>query len=523
MAAQLKHLGVEVIFGLPGDQLMGLLDGLWHEPDIRFVTTRHEQGTTYLADGYARATGKPGVALVVPGVGVYNAAAGLATAYATSSPVLFLAGQVNRAGIGAGLGLLHDVHDQLEVVRPITKWAARVTEAADLNGVLADAWRELGTGRGRPVHVEAPPEAFLDEIDRLVLVDAAVPEPEGADPDAVAAAAALLAGASEPLVIVGGGVSLADASAELTAVAEHLQAAVLTTREGKGGIDDRHPMSVGTMWVNRRLRPTLDAADVVLAVGTRLQGFGFAEHQRIIHLDVDPTEIGKQVPNTTALVGHARPTLGALLDELRRISDPAASRAAERQEARRRCEEELDAVGPQFQWVQWLREGIPEDAITVVGTTTMGYACHMRFPVYQPRSYLGSSYMGTLGFAFPCALGAKVGCPDRPVVSIIGDGGFLFAATELATAVQHDIGVVTLVFDDGAYGNSNRDQHEKFGGHELGTVLRNPDFVAFAQSFGADGVRVDDPSALPTVIPEAIASGRPTVIHVPMERLPNPF
>lgn len=523
LAAQLRHLGTEVIFGLPGDQLMHLLDGLWHEPDIRFVTTRHEQGTTYMADGYARASGRPGVALVVPGVGVYNAASGLATAYATSAQVVQLAGQVNRAGIGADLGLLHDVHDQLDLVRPVTKWARRVTEGSELNAALAEGWQQLYHGRPRPVHLEAPPEAFADELGDLGLVDVTLPEPEGADPDHVTAAAAALAAASEPLVIVGGGVSLADASAELTAVAEHLQAAVLTTREGKGGIDDRNPLSVGTMWVNRRLRAVLDAADVVLAVGTRLQGFGFGEHQQVFHLDVDPTEIAKQVPHSAGLVGHARPTLAALLAELRSISDPAPSRAAERQEARRRCEAELDAIGPQFQWVQWLREGIPDDAVTVVGTTTIGYACHMRFPVYEPRTYLGSSYMGTLGFAFPCALGAKVGRPDRPVVSIIGDGGFLFAATELATAVQHDIGVVTLVFDDGAYGNSNRDQHEKFGGHELGTVLQNPDFVKFAESFGADAVRVEDPRALTTVIPEAVVSGRPTVIHVPMQRLPNPF
>jgi acetolactate synthase-1/2/3 large subunit len=173
--------------------------------------------------------------------------------------------------------------------------------------------------------------------------------------------------------------------------------------------------------------------------------------------------------------------------------------------------------------VDALRAGLPEDGILVCDTATVAYACHMAYPVYGPRTYLSTSYMGTLGFGFPAALGVKVAQPDRPVVTVVGDGGFLFASNELATAVQHDIPTVTVVFDDGAYGNSNRDQQEKFGGRELGTALRNPDWVALAKAFGAEGRKVEDISALPEAIGAAIASQAPTVIAVPMDRLPSPF
>jgi len=187
------------------------------------------------------------------------------------------------------------------------------------------------------------------------------------------------------------------------------------------------------------------------------------------------------------------------------------------------ADEQLRAIGPQAAMVDALRAGIPDDGVLVCDTTTVAYMCHMLFPVYEPRTYLSTSYMGTLGFAYPAALGAKVARPDRPVVTVVGDGGFLFASNELATAVQHGIHTVTVVFDDGAYGNSNRDQRERYGGRELGTLLRNPDWVALARAFGAEGVLVDDIGRLPAVLKDATAADASTVIAVPMDRLPSPF
>ena len=522
LARQLQREGVDVIFGLPGDQLMAALDAFVDTPDIRFIVTRHEQGTTYMADGYARASGRPGVAMVVPGVGVYNAASGLATAYACSSPVLLLAGQVNRHGIGKDLGLLHDIHDQLDVVRPITKWAQRVLEPRAIPGGVREAFRQMATGRPRPTEIEIPPEAFA-ESQSVSLLEPTVVTPVAADRDLVEKGADMLARSRSPILIAGGGAVLGNATEGLRRIAELVQTPVITTREGKGAIDDRHSLSVGTAWVNRRLRPIIDAADVVLAVGTRGQGMGLGSGQRLIHLDVDPDQIGRHHPADIALAGDARATLELLEEVLLERGIQREPRTDEAQAHRRSTENQLRAIGPQAHMVELLRQGVPEDGILVCDTTTVAYMCHMHYPVYVPRTYLLTSYMGTLGFGFPASLGVKVAQPDRPVVTVTGDGGFLFAATELATAVQHDINTVTVVFDDGAYGNSNRDQREKFAGRELGTLLRNPDWVALARAFGADGVKVDDIEDLPAVLTEAIATDNSTVIAVPMDRLPSPF
>jgi len=521
-AKQLADEGVTDMFGLPGDQIMHALDGIFDEPRLRWITTRHEQGTTYMADGYARVTGRPGVAFVVPGVGVYNAGAGLATAYAASSPVVFVAGQILRHGIGRGLGLLHEVDDQLDLVRPITDWQRRTLEAGGIPETVHEAFARVRRGRRRPVEIEFPPEAFSESAD-MSFFPAAEAVVAAADPEQVTRAAEILHGAQRPLIWAGGGVVLNDASPALTAVAEFLQAGVITTRQGKGAIDDRHPLSIGTMWVNKRLQPILDDADVILAVGTHFMASGVAADKQVVHIDVDPAEIGLRHANSYAVVGDAAPTLDALLAELQKLGDPRPERTGETRAQRASVAEQLRAIGPQAGYVELLRRAVPDDGVLVPCTTTVGYMCHMHFPVYEPRTYLSTSYMGTLGSAFPTALGAKVGVPERPVVCVSGDGGFLFAATELATAVQYGINTTTVIFNDNAYGNSNRDQRERFGGREIGTELRNPDFAKFAESFGADGVKLARVEDLEHALPEAIANDRPTVIEVPMDRLPSPF
>jgi acetolactate synthase-1/2/3 large subunit len=325
------------------------------------------------------------------------------------------------------------------------------------------------------------------------------------------------------LIWAGGGVVLGDASPTLTAVAEHLQAPVVTTRQGKGAIDDRHPLAAGSIWVNRRMQPLLDDADVVLAVGTHFLGNKLAAEKTVVHLDVDAAEIGRHFANPIPVVGDAAPSLELLLDALRRQRDPAPSRADEVQAFRKQVEEDLRAVGPQGLMVDQLRAAIPDDGVLVPCTTTIGYMSHMLYPAYGPRTYLSTSYMGTLGWGFPAALGVKVARPDVPVVCATGDGGFLFAATELATAMQYGINTITVVYDDGAYGNSNRDQRERFHGRELGTELRNPDFVKFAESFGADAVQLGKGDDVGPALRDALGNTRPSVIVLPMDRLPSPF
>jgi acetolactate synthase-1/2/3 large subunit len=521
LAGQLVAEGVEVIFGLPGDQLMHALESLAGS-GIPFVVTRHEQATTYMADGYARATGTPGVAMVVPGVGVYNAGSGLATAYACSSPVLLLAGQVPTAAIGRDLGALHDVHDQLDLVRPVTKRAERVTEVGRVPGAVRDSFRAMRTGRPRPTEVEIPPDVFGGRGDVSFLTPDD-PGPVAASDEAVEAAADVLAGAERPLVVCGGGVVLGDASAALRAVVEHLQAAVVDTREGKGGFDSRHPLFAGTAWNNKRLRHVIDDADVILAVGSRYQAMGVAPGQRLVHIDVDPDQIGRNAPADVAVAGDARRTLEALLAALDRRFPRRASRAGVVGAMRDRTEAALRSVGPQAAMIDALRAGMPDDALVVADTTTVAYMSHMLLPVFEPRSYFSTSYMGTLGFGYPAALGVKYGRPDRPVVTITGDGGFLFAATEMATAVQHGIHTVTVLFDDGAYGNSNRDQRENYAGKEYGTLLRNPDWVQFAGSFGVEAEVVPQVDRLADAVRAACAGDRSVLIVHPMDRLPSVF
>ncbi len=522
LVAQLVREGVTHVFGLPGDQTMHALDAFYDEASIRFITTRHEQGTTYLADGYARASGRPGVAFVVPGVGIYNAGAGLATAFASSSPVVLIAGQVNRAGIGKHLGLLHEIDDQLDLVRPVTAWQRRALHAHEIPETVHEAFVRVQRGRRQPVEIEMPPEAFSDEAD-ITLCAAAESVRDAADPDEITRAADVLVAAARPMIWSGGGVVLGDATAELAELAEFLQAPVVTTRQGKGGFDARNPLYAGTAWVNKRVQPLLDDADAVLAVGTHLIGNALPAGTPVVHVDVDRAEIGVHRADAVPVVGDAAPTLAALLAELRTRRDAAPDRGAEITAFRATVDASLRAVGPQGAMVDQLRAAIPDDGVLVPCTTTMGYMSHMLYPAYGPRTYLSTSYMGTLGWGFPAALGVKVARPDTPVVCAPGDGGFLFAATELATAVQYGINTVTVVYNDDAYGNSNRDQRERFRGREIGTALRNPDFVKFAESFGADATRVAKGADVGPAVREALGNDRPTVIEVPMDRLPAPF
>lgn len=516
---QLVREGVEVVFGIPGVQLMHILDSFHHGADkIRYITVRHEQATTFMADGYARVSGRPGTTLIVPGPGVYNAGSGLATAYAASSPVFQISGQINRDAIGRGYSLPHEVHDQLDVVRPITKHAERVTEADQLPAAVRRSFAAMTSGRPRPAHLEIPPET-MGESTAAPVVDPAAPEPQRLDPELVAQAARLLAEADFPLLVVGGGAH--GAAHVLRDLQHHLQAATISTREGKGVIDSRDPSAIGTLFVHQRLAPVIADADVVLAVGTRLQGVGLGDRHRLIHLDADPAEIGRFTPPEFALVGDAKTGAADLLDALRQISDPSPDRSAQWRAARQRVDAAHRSAGPQAAIVEALGDSLPADAILAVDATMVGYMCHMYLPVAHPRSYLTSSYMGTLGFAMNMALGAKVAAPERPVVSINGDGGFLFASSELATAVQFDIPTVHIVVNDSGYGNTRLDQELNYGGRLLGTELRNPDLVKYAESFGCSATRVFDEDGLRSAVRELIAENRPAVVELVIDPLPT--
>lgn len=520
LVQSLYREGVRVVFGVPGVQIYGVLAALRDEPRIRFIATRHEQAASYMADGYARAGGGFGVALVVPGPGLLNTSAGLSTAYAASSPVLIIAGQIPKARIGKHLGLLHEVNDQLDTIAPITKWRKRVLEVSEIPAAVHEAVRQLKTGRPRPVEIEMPPETMEEDGEVTILEPDHPPRPP-ADSTAVDEAVALLSASTHPAIYAGGGVHAAGAHEAVLAVAEFLQAGVVQSAEGKGAISDHHHLSLGAaLWPGSPLKVYVDRADVVLAVGTRLAAAGLQPVQQVIQIDIDPDEIGRYHAKTLALIGDARATLLDVLKRLRARSTPRPSRQAELEVLRA----EVASTGvqePQASILKSLRAGAPEDAIVVTDMTQIGYYARPFWPVYQPRTYLTPSYSGNLGYAFPTALGAKVARPDQHVLAVCGDGGFLYNSQELATAAQHSINAIVVLFNDNSYGNVARDMDEAWGG-AIGADLHNPDFMKLAEAYGVVGMRARELTDVGHLVRQAVALDRPVLIEVPVGRMSDP-
>lgn len=525
----LRHAGVDVVFGLPGVQIMPIYDAFYGQSDIRILTVRHEQTTAYMADGYARVTGKPGVALVVPGPGVQNASAAIGTAYSSSSPVLLLAGQVESYNIGRDRGALHEINDQQEIIRPVTKWRQRVAEVRGIPAAIHEAMRQMRTGRPRPTEVEIAPDVLASRDD-VTFFPPETPPRIPANWEQVRRAAELLRQAKKPFIWAGGGVILSEAARELVALAEALGAPVATTNEGKGAIPEDHPLSLGVGYYGHGASTwAVPKADVILAVGTRLtpqmQGLNAPQApQTLIHLDVDPTVIGKNYPAEVSLIADAREGLQALLEEVRQHERPAPRWPdAELNDFRQRQSLWLQDKAPnQCDIIHRMQTVMPDDTVVVSGVTNLAYWSYFAYQARLPRTFITSSYFATLGYSFPVSLGAKVAAPERPVVAITGDGGFMYALPELATAVQYGIGVVVVVFVDNAFGASNNDQRTRYQGRVVGTEVHNPSFAEVARVFGARGVRVE-PEHIDTALRDALASGQPTVIEVPIQTWAPPF
>ena len=520
LAKQLHREGVRVVFGLPGVQLYGAMAALRDEKDIRFILTRHEQATTYMADGYARAGGGIGVALVVPGPGVLNAGAGLSTAYSCSSPVFLVAGQVPKRYLGKDVGVLHEINEQLDVVKPVTKWRQRVLEVSEIPAAVQEAFRQLKTGRPRPVHLEIPPDTLEDEGEAELLPPVTVARRAAPDAD-IERATRLLLEASRPIIYAGGGVHASGAHEALTAVAEYLQAGVVQSAEGKGSVSDQSDLALGAaLWPKNPLRAYLDAADTILVVGSRCAVAAFQPNQKIVQLDVDAEEVGRNHPVAVGLVGDARLTLERMLERLRSDAPPKPSRKREREQLREAVAA-LDVQEPNHSILKAVRAGTPEDAIVIAGMTQIGYYSRPFWPVYRPRTYLTSSYSGNLGFEVPTALGAKVARPDRTVVCITGDGGFMYNSQELSTAAREKINAVIVLFNDEAYGNVARDLDESWGGSH-GAAVTNPDFMKLADAYGVVGMRATQPTDVADLLRKAVTLDRPVLIEVRVGRMARP-
>ena len=529
LVRSLARHGVEVVFGLPGVQIMNVFDALYDEPGIRMVLTRHEQATTYMADGYARTTGKPGVALVVPGPGALNATPGLGTAYATSSPVLLVSGQIESYNLGQNRGALHEIGEQLDVFKHLTKWCGRSDTVNEIPGMVRNAFREMSSGRPRPVEIEIPWDV-LQMTDETELPEPEGPGKEQPEPVLIREAAQLLAGASRPLIWAGGGTRDAAVSSELLDLAEALNSPVITTPEGKGAIPENSPLSLGSFYyAHGPGHIALPQADVILAVGSRMMftpnvPWGIQPHQKVVQIDADPEELGRNIPATVGIAADARLGVQALLAELGGRTRASQWTETEITAIRRQADLEIREMAPlQVEIIEAIRHELDDDAIMVAGTTDIGYWSHLAYQVLAPRSYLTSSYFATLGYAFPTALGAKVGNPGRQVVATTGDGGFGYASSELATAVQEGINVVTLVFNNEMLGASHQDQQQRFGGRVIGTRLHNPDFAQLAEVYGAVGVRLDSHEGLGDALRDALRADLPVVIEVPIPNLAPPF
>jgi len=521
VAALLAH-GLDTIYALPGIHNDDFFDALAKNAGkIRTIHTRHEQGAAYMALGAALATGKPQAYCVVPGPGMLNTAAALLTAYGMNAPVLALIGQIAERDIAHPVSNLHEIRDQAGIIARIVDYAARIHAPNDAPRLIAQAMRAMFTGRPGPAAIECAVDVW--ERSGPVRVVPPLPVRKAAiNEDALRSAAKCLGAAKRPLIIAGGGAQ--DAAEEVTQLAHLLQAPVMSYRRGRGVIDDRDPLSVN-LPLGRELWAE---ADVVLGVGTLMQypllHWGFDRDLAIIRVDADPDEPARIARPKVALVGRALPILRRLLEILPARNTRRSSRTVEMHQRHARMQNRMAKLEPQLSYLAAIRAELPEDGIFVDEVTQVGFAARLAFPVYRPRTFLSPGHQDPLGWGFATALGAQDARRDVPVLSISGDGGFLYTATELATAMRHRIPLVTVVFNDGAFGNVRRIQKERYGNRLIASDLTNPDFVAFAESFGAAATRVKSPAELRAALRTAFARrDGPTLIEVPVGEMPSPW
>jgi acetolactate synthase-1/2/3 large subunit len=520
VAALVAH-GIDTIYALPGVHNDPLFDALFKASErIRTIHTRHEQGAAYMALGAALATGKPQAYTVVPGPGLLNSAAALLTAHGTNAPVLALIGQIAQAAIDRGVGHLHEIRDQAGIIARLVDFSARIRTPAEAPALVAAAMRAMASGRPGPAVLECAIDVW-GRSGPVPAVTAGEPVTQPPiDEDAIAQATKRLAQAERVLIVAGGGAQ--DASAEVTELSRLLQAPVMAFRRGRGVLDARDPFSV-TLPLGHEL---WREADLVLGVGTRLfhgfQQWGVDDKLTVIRVDADPEEPERFRRPAVALIGDAKPILRRLIDALpphKRIS-----RRDEMTERQAKMRQRLGKLAPQIGYLDAIRAELPEDGILVEEVTQIGFAARLLYPAYKPRTYISPGFQDSLGWGYATALGVKDACRNTPVVAITGDGGFMFTATEIATAIHHRIPLVTVVFNDGAYGNVRRNQEERFGNRIIASDLTNPDFVRFAESFGAAAERARNPQELRAALKRGLArSDLPTLIEVPVGPLPSPW
>ncbi|SDR25670.1 acetolactate synthase, large subunit [Rhizobiales bacterium GAS113] len=516
--------GVDTVFGLPGAQMYSLFDALYQESGrITTYGARHEQGTAYMAFGYARSTGRPGVFSVVPGPGILNAAAAISTAWGCCAPVLCVTGQLPSEFIGRRRGHLHEIPDQLGTLRSLCKWAARIERPADTPRVMNEAFRQMLSGRPGPVAVEMAWDVMGKREQVVFDGPASIDQAPDPDPEAVLQAAKILVSAKRPMIMLGSGAQ--HAAKEVRALAEALDAPVSAMRGGRGIVSEADPLGVSAyaaylLW---------EKTDALIAIGTRaemayMRWTGMTTlidrpeaPPHLIRIDIDPEEMLRLKPHA-GIVADSAAGARALLEAVQALKRPRRDNRKTIAAAKVKATKALSKVQPQVDYLDTIREVLPRDGFFVTELCQAGFTSYTSFPVYEPRTYVSEGFQGTLGAGFQTALGVKVAHPDKAVVSITGDGGFMFGVQELATAAQHDIGLVTVLFNNDSFGNVRRDQDTRFGGRVIGADLVNPDFMKLADSFGVAGYRVHSPAELKPVLARAIAAGKPCLIEAVVKK-----
>ncbi|GAB2845113.1 thiamine pyrophosphate-binding protein [Streptomyces deserti] len=516
----LAGLGATTVFGLPGQHALGMFDAL-RRSDLGYVGLRVENNAGFAADAYGRITGEAAPLLLSTGPGALMSLPALQEAAAASAPVLAISSQVPTAGLGGGRhGYLHELPDQAASFRGVVKSVHTVRAQSQIPSAIAAAWKSALTAPHGPVWVEIPQDVLLAET-RLPMVTGldATPEELAPRPELTAVAADLLSRAERPAIIAGGGVVRSDASGKLKALAEKLQAPVVTTFGGKGAFPWRHPLSLQSWLEDRHTTDFLQDADVLLVVGSGLGELSsnyhtFRPRGRVIQIEAD---LGKLESNHPALGIHAdaRLALQALLETVPERTDPSAPdrvRALLSRVGERIASQELTL---EQQVLASVRRALPAKAPSFWDMTILSYWAWSAFDPKAPNTMHSAQGAGGLGYAFPAALGAAVADPTHPVLAVSGDGGALYSIAELATARQHDLDVTWLIVDDGGYGILRAYMTDAFGETTAtATELTRPDYVALAESFGVPGVRTT-PETLEADLAKALSAPGPQVVVLP--------
>ena len=531
----LKAEGVRYIFGIVGGTFLDVLDALYHDRSVEYVNVRHEQAGAFMADGLARVSGLPGVCLVTAGPGATNLLTGVAAAHAAHSPVVVLVGGIESAHYGKDA---FQEFDLLGMFRPVTKFAVQITRTDRIPELLRTALRAAMTGRRGPVFVEIPRDVLGGELPDALLAGPGqyrVAHAPLSHPEALDEAARLVRAAERPLLLVGGGVTRAGATDLVLRLAEEQSVPMITAYGRNDAVPNDHPLYIGPL--GRAGAPEAAAAcrraDLLLVIGSRLAQFTTHFDDRyikpgtpIVQIDIEARDIGRYYPVAVGVLADAREACGALLQTLAREGGPRA-RPAWRQEAdalRAQRQARLAAEGaleakpmkPQRVYAE-LRRALPADTIVTLDAGAAPAYGYDRLQFSRPGSFLTPLDLGGLGFAFPEALGAKLARPERPVLAIHGDGGFLMNAQELETAVRHKINVVTLVMNNNCWGSEKAYQKHFYGERYIGCDIGNPRYDQLARLFGAEGYYVDHPGDVGDAVRAAFAAGTPAVIEIPID------